>query len=149
MQNSTYKRNLKNLLINPDYQLRYVFWLTSSGFALVLLNALIAYSYINENYVTLVDLSPMTDEAKVQLYTELRHLIYALTGLSFVFMFVMIILGIFLSHRTAGPLYHFKRVFQEIKAGNLNHRIHLRPKDEFQDVAKDFNEMMDAIHPRS
>jgi methyl-accepting chemotaxis protein len=148
MQNKTYKRTLKNLLINPQYQLRYVFWLSSTGFGLVLVNALIAYSYINENYVTLVDLSPMSEEAKSQLYGELRHLILALSVVSFTFMTLIFVLGVFLSHRTAGPMYHFKRVFEEIRDGNLNQRVHLRPKDEFQDVAKSFNEMMDSIKPQ-
>jgi methyl-accepting chemotaxis protein len=145
MPTQPYKRNLKNLLINPRYQLRYVFWLTSSGFALVAVNAAIAYSYISENYVTLVDLSPMTDEAKAQLYGELRHLIVALSVLSILFMAIMSALGVLLSHRTAGPLYHFKRVFDEIKDGNHKQRVRLRPKDEFQDVAKSFNDMMDSL----
>jgi methyl-accepting chemotaxis protein len=140
-----YKRNLKNLLINPKYQLRYVFWLTSSGFALVALNGLIAFSFIKENYLTLVDLSPMTDEAKTQLYAELRQLIFSLSALSILFMAVISVMGVMLSHRTAGPMYHFKRVFDEIRSGNRKQRVRLRPKDEFQDVAKSFNDMMDSL----
>jgi methyl-accepting chemotaxis protein len=140
-----YQRNLKNLLINPRYQLRYVFWLTSSGFALVALNAVIAYSFIKENYLTLVDLSPMTDEAKTQLYAELRQLTLSLGGLSILFMVIISVMGILLSHRTAGPMYHFKRVFDEIRSGNRKQRVRLRPKDEFQDVAKSFNDMMDSL----
>ncbi len=145
MPTQPYKRNLKNLLINPRYQLRYVFWLTSSGFALVALNGVIAYSFIKENYLTLVDLSPMTDEAKTQLYSELKQLVIALGGLSVLFLVVISIMGIMMSHRTAGPMYHFKRVFEEIKSGNRKQRVRLRPKDEFQDVAKSFNEMMDHL----
>jgi len=145
MPTQPYKRNLKNLLINPRYQLRYVFWLTSSGFALVALNGVIAYSFIKENYLTLVDLSPMTDEAKTQLYSELKQLVIALGGLSVLFLVVISIMGIMMSHRTAGPMYHFKRVFEEIKSGNRKQRVRLRTKDEFQDVAKSFNEMMDHL----
>ena len=145
MQNQKHKRYLKNYIINPGYQFRYIFWLTSSGVVLVGINAWIAYMYIRENYMMLVDLSPMTEEAKAQLYAELRHLILAIGSSSFLFLVVISVLGIVLSHRTAGPLYAFKRVFDEISKGNLNRRLKLRPGDEFQEVAESFNQMMDSV----
>ncbi len=145
MQNQKHKRHLKNFLINPRYQLRYIIWLTTTGLFLVLINGVIAYSYIKENYITLVDLSPMTDEAKLQMYEELRHLILALSLTSLAFLMIVSLLGIVLSHRTAGPLYHFKRVFDEVKKGKHQQRVKLRPGDEFQDVAKSFNDMMESL----
>ncbi len=145
MQNQKHKRHLKNFLINPRYQLRYIIWLTTTGLFLVLINGIIAYSYIKENYITLVDLSPMTDEAKSQMYTELHHLILALSLTSILFLVIVSLLGIVLSHRTAGPLYHFKRVFDEVKKGKVHQRVRLRPGDEFQDVAKSFNDMMESL----
>ena len=149
MQNAKHKRHLRNYIVNPQYQLRYIFWLTSSGLFLVILNAWIAYTYIKENYLTLVDLSPMTDEAKNQLYLELRHLALAITSSSALFLIVIAALGIVLSHRTAGPLYAFKRAFEEIANGNTGKRLKLRPGDEFKDVAESFNKMMDQIKPKS
>ena len=149
MPESQRQRKLKNFFINPAYQIRYIFWLTSSGLVLVILNAAIAYSYIKENYLTLVDLSPMTDAARAQMYLELRQLILAISSVSILFLAFIAILGIFLSHRTAGPLYHFKRVFEDIRSGNSNRRVRLRPNDEFQDVARSFNEMMDQLKPKS
>src|SRR5262249_37280276 len=73
-----HQRKLKNLLINPKYQLKYTFWLTFTGVFLIALNATLFYHYISENYAILVDLSPMNDEAKKQLYTELREIIWRL-----------------------------------------------------------------------
>jgi HAMP domain-containing protein len=113
------------------------------------LNSLIAYSYIKENYVLLVELGPMTDEAKEQMYRELWQLSLALGGTSLLFILVVGALGLFLSHRTAGPLYHFKRVFDEIRAGKTRQRVRLRPSDEFHEVAESFNQMMDTLTPRS
>jgi methyl-accepting chemotaxis protein len=144
-----YQRSIKNLIINPSYQFRYIFWLTSSGLALVLINSMIAYSYIQENYITLVELGPMTDEAKTQMYSELRHLILALGATSFLFILVVGILGLFLSHKTAGPMYHFKRVFEEIRSGKTQQRVRLRPGDEFREVAESFNQMMDTLKSRT
>jgi HAMP domain-containing protein len=50
-----------------------------------------------------------------------------------------------LTHRAAGSVYHIKRVIDEIRSGNIKELVHLRPKDEFQDVAKSFNQIMDEL----
>ncbi|MBU6154055.1 MAG: methyl-accepting chemotaxis protein [Bdellovibrionales bacterium] len=139
------KRKFNKLLINPGFQLRYVFWLTASGFVLVAINALIAFSFIRENYITLVELSPMTDETKALMHTELQNLILGLSVTSLCFLGLITFLGLVLSHRTAGPLYHLNRVFNEIQAGNRKARAKFRQQDEFQEVAQSFNKMMDSI----
>lgn len=138
-------RKLKNILINPSYQIRYVFWLSLTGLSLIALNASIFYFKMKENYEVLVDLSPMTDDSKKQLYTELNHVVITLVISSIIFLLVVSIFGLIFSHRTAGPLYHFKRVFSEIKKGNRKARVKLRPNDDFSDVANEFNEMMDSL----
>ena len=140
-----HQRKLKNLLINPKYQVKYVFWITLTGLSLVALNAALVYHYVSENYAILVDLSPMTDEAKAQLYRELREIVLKLSLISVGFLGIVTVFGVIFSHRTAGPLYHFKRVFQAISRGDTKARIHLRPKDDFRDVADSFNEMMDKL----
>src|SRR5690606_26143920 len=57
------RRKLGNLLINPRFQLKYVFWIAGTGAALSAFNAIVFYRYVKENYDTLVQLAPMTDEA--------------------------------------------------------------------------------------
>jgi methyl-accepting chemotaxis protein len=145
MSDAKNRRHLKNYLINPGYQLKYIFWLALTGFVLFVFYALNLYFHIKENYSILVELSPMTSEAKKQLYTELDALIFKLGLGSIAFLIGVAVIGMVMSHRTAGPLYHFKRIFDEIKNGKLDARIRLRPKDDFQDVGQAFNEMMDKI----
>jgi HAMP domain-containing protein len=143
--NPANRRRFKNYLINPGYQLKYIFWLAMTGFVLFVFYALNLYFHIKENYSILVELSPMTAEAKHQLYHELDTLIVKLGIGSIFFLIGVAFIGMVMSHRTAGPLYHFKRVFDEIRGGKMEARIHLRPKDDFLDVAESFNEMMDAL----
>jgi len=142
------KRKLRNLLINPAYQLRYIFWTTLSGLFLIALNAAVFYVFIRENYKVLVDMSPMEDEVKVQLYRELHQVLIWLGSFSLIFLLVASLFGLILSHRSAGPMYHFKKVFGEILAGQHQSRIHLRPKDDFADVAKLCNEMIDHLQKK-
>ena len=142
------QRSLRNLLINPAFQLRYIFWMSATGVALIGLYSTIFYLYMRENYAILVDLSPMDQSAKDQLYRELGEIIIKLGALSAVFLTVIAVFGLILSHRAAGPLFHFKKVFEAIRAGSVDARIHLRPKDDFQEVAQSFNQMMDKMVER-
>ncbi|HNV86131.1 MAG TPA: methyl-accepting chemotaxis protein [Candidatus Omnitrophota bacterium] len=48
--------------------------------------------------------------------------------------------SIFISHKIAGPLYHFNRIFKELKAKNLTARVRLRKYDEGKKIAETFNE---------
>lgn len=139
------RRQFKNFLINPRFQLRYVFWTTFTGLFLVTVNAAVFYYFTRENYKILVDLSPMEENVKAQLYKELYQIIVSLGGFAFVFTLVTAFIGIVLSHKTAGPMINFKRVFREIRDGNVGARVRLRPGDDFRDVADEFNRMVDAI----
>jgi methyl-accepting chemotaxis protein len=141
-----YNRSVKNLVINARYQMKYIFWLSSTGLVLMLANSATFYFFVKENYDLLVELSPMSDEAKQQLYRELYQIIGYLVVGNLTFLVLISILGLVYSHRTAGPLYHFKRVFNEVKQGNSKARVRLRPTDDFRDVAEAFNDMMDKIN---
>ncbi len=143
------RRKLRNFLINPAFQLKYAFWLSASGLTLVSMNAALFYLYTRENYSTLVELSPMTDDVRRLLQTELRLIILQLSALSLAFVILMTLLGIVISHRAAGPLFHFNRIFREIAEGNRQARVRLRPGDDFQDVAASFNRMMDSLEAGS
>ena len=143
--NQSKKRYIKNLLINPRYQIKYSFYLSTTAVALVVIYSTLTYHYVSENYSYIIDLAPITDDVKTQLYQELSGLIIKIGGISLIFTLIINVFGILLSHRTAGPLYHFKRVFEAIKKGDHSARVRLRPKDDFKDVAATFNEMMDEL----
>jgi hypothetical protein len=132
-----------NYLLNPRYQLKFIFWLTIPGLCLIAVNALIFYYYVRENYSILVDLSPMTEAAKSQLYSELNSIIIKLVSFSAFFLAVVIFLGLVLSHRTVGPLYRLKRVCEAVCNDDIaGAEIQLRPKDDFKDVADSFRSVI-------
>ncbi len=143
------KRNYRNFLIHPQYQWKYVFWLSATGLALVIMNALIFYHFVGENYRTLVAMAPMTDDVRNQLVRELSQIIIVLSISAVAFLGFAFLFGIVFSHRTAGPMYRLKKTFQEVAEGNLESRIQLRPGDDFHDVADAFNQMMDKVSYRT
>lgn len=48
-------------------------------------------------------------------------------------------LNIFITHKIAGPVYRFRKVFAEISRGNLDITVRLRKHDEFKDLAEGLN----------
>jgi len=138
-------RQLRNLLINPRFQLKYLAWIFFSGLAVLVANAWIFYAYVHKNYSVLVELAPMTEDIRTQLFKELQQVVFAVSIASCVFLLVVCIMALVFSHKIAGPLYHFRISFEKIRAGKVTERVHLRPKDEFQEVALAFNEMMDSL----
>lgn len=142
------QRKLKNFLINPKFQGKYIFWTTGTGLVLVAANSFLFYRFMKENYMILVDLSPMTDEAKTQLYYELHQLILILVVGSILFLIITSLIGVLFSHRVAGPLYKMKKTFEQITNGDKNLRIHLRPNDEFVDLAETCNKMLDSLNEK-
>ena len=62
-------------------------------------------------------------------------------------LFLVLIFGgaILMSFRIVGPLFNLRRVCRAVGAGNLAHRARFRDRDEFRDVAAEFNRMMDDI----
>lgn len=64
---------------------------------------------------------------------------YQLWPRLFIFLILIGLLSLFLSHRIAGPIYRFQEILHEAEKGNFSHSVHLRKTDEFNELSKDFN----------
>lgn len=62
-----------------------------------------------------------------------------------VFVFVIAILSIFVSHKIAGPVYRLEETTRIIASGDLTYQIHLRHGDELGDLQEAFNKMSDSL----
>jgi len=58
---------------------------------------------------------------------------------------VVVLLGLIMSLKVAGPVYRFKKVMLEVARGNINMRVSLRDGDQLTDLADAFNKMMDTL----
>lgn len=52
---------------------------------------------------------------------------------------------IFLSHKIAGPLFRFQRIFETMARGDLSVRCHLRKFDEAKPVARTLNQALESL----
>ncbi len=52
---------------------------------------------------------------------------------------LIVVASLFITHRTAGPLFRLERALDNMNSGNLNDTIHLRKKDEGKELALKIN----------
>jgi nitrogen fixation/metabolism regulation signal transduction histidine kinase len=140
------QRKLKNYLILPGFQGRILLFIVLAGFVCAGLNAYLYYNYVVDSYDFILKYSSLPQQLVDDRYRDLRNFGLALGLATLVIMLIIATWAMVLTHRAAGAVYHMKRVMDEIRSGNLTQRVHLRPKDEFQDIAQSFNRMMDELH---
>lgn len=56
--------------------------------------------------------------------------------------------ALLVSHRLAGPIFHFERSSRIVAGGDLTHRVRLRRGDELVDLQEEFNAMLDSLRDR-
>ena len=54
-------------------------------------------------------------------------------------------LSILVSHRVAGPIYRFEKIFDKLMEGDLNQKVFLRKNDELQELAEKINSVIKLI----
>lgn len=61
---------------------------------------------------------------------------------------LLIVHGVFFSHRIAGPLYRFRRIFQSVAGGDLTVRTSIRKHDYLHAEAQCLGEMVNALREK-
>lgn len=145
MTNPKKQRSLKNLLIIPAFQGRLAFFIVFVGVVCTALNAYLYHSYVVGSYDFILKYSTLSQDLIEGRYRDLYVFGLALGLVTLLIVLLISIWALFVTHRAAGSVYHIKRVVEAIRSGNLSERVHLREKDEFQDLAQSFNQMMDEL----
>jgi methyl-accepting chemotaxis protein len=138
----------RNFLVNPRFQLRFAFFISSWVIGLSLMFPMLlneAFSIITE----LVIRDPRGPEV-AQVLAAKQDLFRNLYLFESAFVLVVFFLGVFLSHRIAGPLYKLDQYMREAaKTGNLKPMLRFRSGDHFLELAESYNEMVAAVQPDS
>ncbi len=143
------QRSKKNLLIDRNFQGRMIFLIIILGFACAVFNGYYYYSYVDDSYDFILKYSSLSQELIEERHHDL--LVFGLMlGLG-TLLITLIVSGwaLVITHRAAGSVYHVKRVIEEIRSGKIEARVHLREKDEYQDLANSFNQMMDELQKKN
>lgn len=140
-------RTLRGVLVNPRLQLKFI--ALSGGAALVVGGVFfgVVYYFVKENYELLVNLSPMSEEARVQLQKELKLLWATMLLFYFLFSVVCSLVALLYSHKIAGPLYKITKFLENFARHPNDERIKLRPHDELKELAATINKVLDTVEP--
>ena len=143
------RRKLRNFLIHYPFQIKYALWISALLVVLTAFNTSLFYNFIKASYTVIVTTVPFDDLGKLQLAKDLRQTSLNLTLFTSAFLIVSVLISIYISHRTAGPIYQLRKVISQVRSGNLNARAHFRPGDDFQELAQEFNQLLDMIEKDS
>ncbi len=127
----------RNYLVNKRLQFKYAVMI--GGVLAVVLFLMQAHTFLIIRTAEPELMNPML----VQPLKDLRLWMLA-SGL--IYMIVIPILSIFVSHKIAGPLYRFEKSLRDaLKAEGPVPPIHLRRGDELQGMADLFNQLIERL----
>ena len=126
----------KRYLIKKGFQLRFMIVIIVSMLLIATVTGLSIYSAVMQTLVS-------------QFHGEnlalIKHAItYKLFARSLLLIFAIAIISVFISHRTAGPVYKFEHTIRELAQGKEVNEIGLRKRDEFYDLAMAINYLIKA-----
>ena len=135
MEDETQRFQRKPVLVKRSLQLKYI----GMVFLSVLVASLIVGGdvYYSMTRVMLTECPSVTDRI-VQFNTVLLVKIALYLGL-------MLMISLYVSHRFAGPIYRFEKSCQSLALGDLSHRVSLRTGDELMELQEEFNGMAAAL----
>ena len=140
MSASTTKSHRKILLINPKFQLAFVYY----TIAMSILIELIFFGANEYFFRSLekrgIDLGVPSDHIFFQFVKDERvTMTYIFLGCSAVATILFIGFGLVLSHRVAGPLYRLRKYFENDLQRSDCRPLSFREKDYFQELPEAIN----------
>lgn len=129
----------RRYIIMPKFQFKYL----AIVIILVFIIMLVTIYIVNLTLRTTPVLENLS-EIEVVAVTSLvyRTVIY----ICCVFVIIIAVLGIFVLHRIAGPLYVFDKMFNLVSQGDLTIKVKLRKGDELKELAESFQRMIDNLN---
>ena len=145
MNNSQNKRHAKSIFSVKGFQGRVVVAVAIAGLSCVGVNAYLCYAYVVSSYDFIFQHSTLPQEVVAGRYAELLEVWAVLSAINISIVLVVALWAMYVTHRAAGPIYHLRKTIEKVRAGKLDERLHLRHKDDFHDLAKAFNELLDDL----
>lgn len=149
MNPDDHHRSPKTVLRPSGFRGRLVAVIVAAGFACILLNAVLFYAYVIEAYNLVLRHSSLEPALIAERQQDLYGIAMALGVLSVLMVLVVAVWTLYITHRVSGPIYHLQKVIDQIRTGHPEQRLQLRAKDEFHELARSFNQLVDELQHKS
>jgi len=139
-------RKLTKLLINPDFQLKFVLLFLIFGFVL----SFVYYCVLNLSFYEIMSAIESKDSLDIsslqRIVLRQKSNVILFSGLYLLASFlIFIFVGLRYTHNVAGSLHRLKSEFMEMKKNKKLHHVKLRKKDFFRDLENSFNQLVDEL----
>lgn len=136
----------KIYLINPRFQWRFIGFMAAVSLlaiSILFLSNVLFFRNMHQEAlaVGLAPDNPYFDFLDEQQWS-LSKVYFGVSAVAFV---VMVGLGIFYSHRIAGPLHNLNSKMKQIAGSGTPATVNFRRKDQFRELADSFNAMIAAL----
>lgn len=138
------RQKRRRFLINKDYQYSTILSILVVVILIIITSILATHYFLLASIVKAIDARGTMLSGGEIIDLSLRPFVVVIPILIIVLAGAFALI-IFISHRTAGPLYSLKRAMQRVAEGDLSVRLTFRKNDEIHDVADAFNRMMDKL----
>lgn len=125
----------RTVIVKRQLQLKYI----ALVFFAVLLGSVLIGTDIYYN------LSQVILNNAPYLITEVQKFNSLMLARLLVYLVVILLISVFVSHRFAGPIYRFEKSAQAVSQGDLTHRVSLRTGDELLELQEEFNGMIASL----
>ncbi|MGB3477741.1 MAG: HAMP domain-containing protein [bacterium] len=141
------KYRRRNYIINKKYQYGILVLLLSIVFIAIFVSILATHYFLLSSIVSKIDATGRAPTGQELIETSMKPLIIVVP-IIFIILALTVICVVFISHRTAGPLYNLRQAMAQVGKGDLSVKIKFRKNDEIHDVAESFNDMVDALRKK-
>jgi HAMP domain-containing protein len=140
-------RTSRNLWLRPKSQLLLCMvlslgFLILAGLMLFVINAFGAY------LETLQGTNQIDTQTVILITSTLYPYLRIAAGIAGVFAVLGLFIGLMLSHRIYGPMIPIRNHVSKLIDGDYSSRIHLRPSDEFKELASDLNSLAERLNQK-
>ncbi|HLB59429.1 MAG TPA: hypothetical protein VJL87_05035 [Bdellovibrionota bacterium] len=143
------RRIRKQFIILKEFQVRFSLLLALVGFLVTLVVGLIIYRIYNYNINVLAEKGVVMSPAVIDFLSSMRsNIFHSLIAIFVGVTALLLLLGMFVSHRMAGPIYALLRQMRLLTHGDYNASLLLRKGDEFQILMGGYNDLVTSLQNR-
>ena len=149
MEMSGNDRKLKNLIVNPRFQLKLSLYFIACG--LIIIGTMIALIY--ERLVTVHSLIRSGELMDFETQTEINEIMFQINEISLIgfalFIIISFAFALIVSHRIAGPVVAICEFIEELKQGNYDYSRKLRSRDELGSIMVALHELAPILKEKT
>ncbi len=138
------KGRRKKYLINKSYQFGLLGLLILIVFMAIFISIITTHYFILSTILNKIEETGTFPLGTELIETSIKPLVI-IVPIVFIILAFTFLYMIFVSHRTAGPLYQLCRAMEKVGQGDFSVRIRYRKNDEIHEIAETFNSMVQGL----